>query len=354
MATARKRPGTPGDMLRIGATMGVPPVLCSLGLVPAEVFSAGGFDQGLFDDPDNLISFTARNRLLEHCAAMSGCEHFGLLSGQQGGLHSLGLVGLLVKYSPDVGAALAKLVRYFHLHAHGATLNLEVQGGTAILGYQIQQGGAGTNKQVGDGAIAGLFNILRELCGPDWKPTEVWAMHRKPRNIEPYKQLFKAHLQFNAEQNAIVLHASWLAKPLPEVHADVRKMVQKQVDTLASRHRDDFPEQVRAVLRASLLSGDAKAARVAALLSIHPRTLNRRLNVYGLGYQALLDESRFEMARQMLKDSDLTISEIALALLYADARSFIQAFRRWSGETPARWRATQKQQRRTSVRTEAS
>ncbi len=276
---------------------------------------------------------------------MSGCEHFGLLSGQKGGLHSLGLVGLLVKYSPDVGAALDKLVRYFHLHAHGATLSLEVKGGTAILGYQIQYGGAGTNKQVGDGAIAGLFNILRELCGPGWKPTEVWAMHRKPQFIEPYQQCFKAHLQFNAEQNAIVFHSSWLANPLPEVHADVRKMVQKQVDTLASRHRDDFPEQVRNLLRASLLSGDAKAERVAALLSIHSRTLNRRLKVYGLGYQALLDESRFEMARQMLKDSDLEISEIALALLYADSRSFIQAFRRWSGDTPARWRATQKRLR---------
>jgi len=343
MATAGKGPGTRRDMLRIGATMGVPPVLRSLGLVPAEVLSAGGFDQGLFDDPDNLISFAARNRLLEHCVAMSGCEHFGLLIGQHGGLHSLGLVGLLVKYSPDVEAALANLVRYFHLHAHGATLNLAVQGGTAILGYQIQEGGAGTNRQVGDGAIAGLFNILRELCGPGWKPTEVWAIHRKPRNIEPYQQYFKARLRFNAEQNAIVFHSSWLATPLPEVHSDVRRMVQKQIDALASRHRDDFPEQVRTLLRAALLSGDARADRVASLLSIHPRTLNRRLNPYGLSYQTLLDNCRFEMAQQMLKDSDLKISEIALVLHYADARSFIQAFRRWCNTTPARWRAAQKQ-----------
>lgn len=349
MATAKTGPGTPRDMLRIGATMGVPPVLRSLGLNPAEVLSAGGFDQGLFDDPDNPISFTARNRLLEHCAAMSKCEHFGLLIGQQGGLHSLGLVGLLARYSPDVGSALNNLVRYFHLHAHGATLSLEVQAGTAILSYQIQHGGAGTNKQVGDGAIAGLFNILRELCGPGWKPTEVWTMHREPQNIEAYQQWFKARLQFNAEQNAIVFHSSWLTNRLPEVHADVRHMVQKQVDSLAARHRDDFPEQVRAVLRAALLSGDAGAQRVAALFSIHPRTLNRRLNSYGVGYQALLDESRFEMARQMLKDSDLKIGEIALVLLYADARSFIQAFRRWSGETPARWRTTQKRLRRTST-----
>ena len=187
-----------------------------------------------------------------------------------------------------------------------------------------------------------MFNSLRELCGPNWQPREVWLVHQQPLDTKPYRQFFQTHLQFNAEQNAIVFHSSWLANPLPEVHSDVRRMVQKQIDALASRHRDDFPEQVRTLLRAALLSGDARADRVAALLSIHPRTLNRRLKLCGLSYQTLLDNCRFEMAQQMLKDSDLKISEIALVLHYADARSFIQAFRRWSNTTPARWRAAQK------------
>ena len=78
---------------------------------------------------------------------------------------------------------------------------------------------------------------------------------------------------------------------------------------------------------------------------MHPRTLNRRLQTYGVGYQELVDESRFDIARQMLQDSDLDIYQIALMLHYADARSFIRAFRRWSGDTPASWRATQKKLR---------
>jgi AraC-like DNA-binding protein len=82
---------------------------------------------------------------------------------------------------------------------------------------------------------------------------------------------------------------------------------------------------------------------------MHPRTLNRRLNTYGLGYQELLDETRFEIAQQMLKESSLEVSEIALRLDYAEARSFIRAFRRWSGTTPARWRATEKQLRQKRI-----
>jgi len=61
------------------------------------------------------------------------------------------------------------------------------------------------------------------------------------------------------------------------------------------------------------------------------------------------EASTEKMARQMLNDSDLAVSEIAQILHYPDARSFIRAFRRWSDSTPARWRATQKQLRRTPV-----
>jgi AraC-like DNA-binding protein len=336
-------------MLRVGATMGLPEVLRSLGVNPRQVLSQAGFDAGLFDDPDNVISFTARGRLMAHCVARTGCQHFGLLVGQRGGLHSLGLVGLLVKYSPDVGTALKNLVRYLHLLFRGAAPTLQAEGGEAILGYQIYQRGAQANDQVGDGAAAVIFNILRELCGPDWKPTEAWFAHRKPEDVEPFRRFFGVLLRFDAEQNAIVFSSSWLKRPLPEVHPDVRRLVQKQIDALEAQHGDDFPEQVRAVLRAALATGDATAERVAALFSMHHRTLNRRLNAYGIGYQELVDETRFEMARQMLNDSDLAISEIAMTLHYADARSFIRAFRRWSDATPARWRATQKQLRRTSA-----
>ena len=342
MAKQVKRLSPAKAMLRIGATMGVPSVLQSLGLSAHEVLLAGGFDVSLFDDPDNTLSYAARGRLMAYCASKSECEHFGLMVGQRDGLNSLGLVGLLAKHSPDVREALHKLIRYFHLHAHGASASLEIQGDTVILGYQILESRTQGNDQVGDGAVAAIANMIRELCGPGWNPTEVWFMHRKPGDIEPFRKFFRAPLRFDAEQYAIVFKSSWLQRSLPEVDADVRRLLQQQIDLLADRHGDNFLEQVRTVVRALTLSGGANADRAAALFSMHTRTLNRRLQSYGVGYQELVDESRFDIARQMLQDSDLDIYQIALMLHYADARSFIRAYKRWSGDTPASWRATQK------------
>ena len=345
--TARQEPAE--AMVRVGTVMALPEVLRRLGANPRDVLSEAGFDVGLFDDPDNLITFKARGRLIAHCVARTGCQHFGLLVGQPGGLHSLGLIGLLAKFSPDVGTALNNLVRHFHLHLRGAALALNVEGGAAILNYHIYQRGAQANDQVGDGVVAVMFNIMRELCGPDWKPTEVWFAHRKPENIEPFRRFFQVRLCFDAERNALIFSSSWLLRPLPEVHPDVRRSLQKQIDALEARHGDNFPEQVRTVLRAALATEDARADRVAALFAMNRRTLNRRLNSFGIGYQELVDEIRFGLAQQMLDDTDLAVSEIAMMLHYADARSFIRAFRRWSDATPARWRATQKMLRRIAL-----
>ncbi len=333
-------------MIRVGTVMGIPQALESLGLDSGEVLAEGGFDPGIFSDPDNLLAFTTRSQLIDHCTKKSACEYFGLLIGQRAGLHSLGLVGLLMRYSPDVRTALNNLVRYFHLHAHHSTsTSLQVQGGTAMLGFQIHQNIGSAGAQTADGALAIMVNMLRELCRPGWKPKEIWFMHSKPENLRPFQEFFEVRLRFNAEQNAVVLDSSCLTWRLPEVHDEVRQLVQKHVDQLASLYTDDFPEQVRTVLRASFISGDITAEHVAAMFSIHTRTLNRHLGAYGISYRDLVEEIRFEMARQILESSNTDIREVATILLYADQRSFIRAFRRWSGTTPARWRAAQKRQR---------
>ena len=44
---------------------------------------------------------------------------------------------------------------------------------------------------------------------------------------------------------------------------------------------------------------------------MHTRTLSRRLNSFGVGFQQLVDETRFEIARQMLEHSAKEVGDIA-------------------------------------------
>jgi AraC-like DNA-binding protein len=324
--------------VRIGVAVAIPAVLRSLGADPAEVVGEAGLDLKLLADPDNLISYATRSRLFAQCVAKTGCKHFGLLVGQQGQLPSLGLVGFLAQSSPDVGTALRSLVRYVYFHAHGGAPTLAVHGDSATFGYDTYQPNVEAIDQTGDGAIAMEFNIMRSLCGPGWKPIEVLFAHRKPADVGPFRRFFRAPLRFDAEQYALVFSATWLTHRVFGAQPELRRLLQKQIDALDARHRGDFPEQVRSVLRSALLTGHGTADQVAALFSMHSRTLRRRLNDFGTSFQALADEGRFAVARQMLEDSAMGVSQITASLGYADASAFTRAFRRWSGTTPAVWR----------------
>ncbi len=325
-------------MLRIGATIGVPKVLLSLGAYPAEVLAEVGVDLKLFDNPNNQISFLARGRMMEHCAERTACPHFGLLVGQQAGLLSFGLVGLLAKYSPDVGSGLRSLVRYMHLHVRGATTTLAVDSDLAVLDYQIYQTRALGNDQVGAGAVAVAFNIVRDLCGNDWKPVEVRFAHSKPEDVAPFSRFFRVPLRFDNEQYAVVFSASWLNHRLHDTSPELLHLLQQEIDKLEVRQEDNFLEQVRSLLRTTVATGHSSADQIAELFSMNRRTINRHLNALGTNFQEVADEIRFEIARQLLEDSAMEISQIASLLGYCNASAFTRAFRRWSSTTPARWR----------------
>jgi AraC-like DNA-binding protein len=335
--------GRPADnaTVRIGGSLAVPMVLQDLGMDPAEVLGEAGFNLALFDDPDNLVAYRARGHLLQHCSRRTGCPHFGLLVGQRGGLHSLGLTGLLAKNSPDVETALRDLTVYFHLHVRGAATRLAVGERTAMMAYSAYEPGVEGSEQTGDGACAVMFNILRSLCGNSFQPEEVRFAHRRPADLGPYRRFFQAPLAFDAEEYAVVFARKWLARRLPTPDAELQRLLRKQVEVLEAAHGNRFPDQVRGVLSAALPTGHASAVQVAGLFSMHVRTFSRRLQESGASFRTLVDEQRFELARRMLRDTGLEVSRIAAALGYTDASAFGRAFRRWSGNTPARWRAQQ-------------
>lgn len=335
----QKQIATPATV-RIGATIGLPDVLRSLGEDPAEVLAEVGLGLELFDDPNNRVSYQDRGRLMAYCADRTGCRHFGLLVGQRAGLLSFGFVGLLAKYSPNLRSALNSLMRYIHLHVRGATVALAIDSDLAVFEYLIYQYRAQGNEQVGDGAVAVAFNIVSELCGKDWAPVEVRFAHRKPEDVKPYSQYFDTPLRFDAEQYAVVFPAAWLDHRLPDTSPELLHLLQQEIDKLEISLEDDFQEQVRSLLRTTLVTGHASASQIAELFSMHRRTLNRRLNASGTSFRKLSDEVSFEIARQLLEDSSIEIIQIASILGYSNASAFTRSFRRWCGTTPASWRTT--------------
>jgi AraC-like DNA-binding protein len=64
----------------------------------------------------------------------------------------------------------------------------------------------------------------------------------------------------------------------------------------------------------------------------------RHLTDNGLKFNELLNQAKFEHAKNMLRDNIEPITEIARSLGYSDAAHFTRAFHRWSENSPTEYR----------------
>jgi len=320
---------------RVGPLAVIPGLLRELGADPDQVLASAGLDAAALNDVENWIPYVAMGRLLRVCALMTRCSHFALLVGQRANLLHLGLPGELMRHSATLNAALQTFVVYHHLNSQGmATFFLQEENGVAALGLAIYQKGAESVDQIYDCGIALACNVIREVCSARWAPEKVLLSRTRPADMGPYRRVFQAPCRFDSDRTAILFPAHWLKRAMPA--ADLRRL--RSLEGQAHAIGIELVDQLRRALRTLLLLGKNSGDELAELLSMHRRTLNRRLETQGTTFQKVLDEVRFEAARQLLDVTRVPLTEIAAFLGYAESSAFSRAFRRWSGEAPSRRR----------------
>lgn len=322
---------------RIGVLVELPQVLRDMGQDPATVIVGAGINPEVLRSPENSLSFAELDRLLQACVAATGCEHFGLLVGQRSSTASLGLVGRLMRTAPTFKDAILDLCTNQRRYVHGAVAYLVIQNDIAFWGYAVHHPDLKTIEQISDGAMAVAFNMARELV--DLVPDEILLSHRAPGNTAPYCRFFGFTPRFDAEQYALAFPASLLSRPVRGADRELRRILEKAVAAYWAVEQPTVTHTVTRMLRSRVIFPDISLEAVASEMSMQPRTLNRRLQAEGRSFRELVNEARFEVARQLLAGTRMDVTNIALALGYADPSGFTHAFQRWSGMAPSEWRA---------------
>lgn len=320
---------------RVGALTGLPALVDKLGIDASTVVAAAGLPPDALASADNRIRYDAFGRLLETAARMTGYAHFGLTTGRMWHLEDLGLVGELARNATDVREALQLIVAHQHLDSEGGLVFLAHHGPIVDIGYAVYYPGATGTDQVYDCALAALFTMMRELAGSQWLPVEAFLPHAKPWQSRHYRNLFHVEPHFDSEYCSLRFPAYWLERPIDGADQAARK---RALERLRLTSRPDLLQQVYRALRESLLSGRSSGDDVAGMLSMHRRTLNRRLQERGTTFQRVLDSVRCEIARQLLDHSSLALDDIAASLGYAGVSAFMRSFHRWTGASPGQLR----------------
>lgn len=335
----RPRAAATSARAHVAALRGIPVVLARFGVPSEPILATANLRPVDLDDPECTAPFTELDRLLGLCMRKTRCEHLGLLVGQHIMLQSFGVVGRAARNAPSVGAALQDLAGFFLLHDSGGSINLSIHDGSVTFGYGIHTPGIRYADQVYDLAVGGMVNIMRELCGREWRPAVVLLPRKRPPSLRPYRERLQAPLRFDSVLAGITFPEPVLSRPVVGADSYLHTLLSENASAALARTDPLLHADVRRAIRLQLLAQQCSRREVARQLGLHERTLGRRLQASGTTFQRLLDETRLDIARQLLRDTRVPVARVAAALGYGDPTVFTRAFARWTGRTPSRFRA---------------
>ena len=324
--------------LRVSAAWGLPGLLEENGVPLDLALDDAGLDRSTFEHRDNVFTYPQLEKLFAACERRLQCDHVGLLVGQRSRLSDMGLAGEVATCAATVGDGIRAFMDNFNLHDTAATCTLIESGRQARFVYSVLEHGMGDTRQFQFGGIAIAFNIFQDLCGLEFQPTDVTFASRMPSNGRTFQKYFRAPVHFDSDESALVVARQWLDKPLPAVDLQRRAEVESEIRRQYEKMLLDFPATVRRIARKQLLLGNFTMEDVAAMLSMHRRTLDRHLQERGVQYGELVETVKEDVARQLLRDTTMPIQQIAATVRFSSAANFATAFRRRVGMTPSAYR----------------
>jgi AraC-like DNA-binding protein len=253
-----------------------------------------------------------------------------------------GSYGMLVRASltsPTLGVALARWCRHHGLLTDDIRLSLSESNGIATLQLdEVRELGVFQEFCV----VSVLRNALGVACWLTDSRIPLTATHLRfapPAHVDSYRVLFDGHTHFNAPTHCLQFDEGYLALPVRRDEAALQQMLQRALLLTVRPYRRDrlLVERVRQTL-AQHPEHSRNADDLAARLNMSARTLHRQLREEGASLQQLKDSVREQRARELLLRTGKALKQIATEVGFSNEKSFIRAFKTWTGQAPEAFR----------------
>lgn len=293
-------------------------------------------------DDAAFIVFKQLTALLEETASVLGEPSFGMRLAEYQGMDILGPISVVARSSDTVGGAINSIARYLHLHCPALTLSssLMKHEGVPVIRLQLEIGEEGMEyrAQAYELSLANAMQVMKLLCGEAFRPLSAHFRHLPVAAESDYREIYGTQLHFEQDWSGFCLPVSIVGIPLSSADHQTWELAQRYLDSQQAPNARYLAEEVVRLVTKLLPTGQCNSKRIAAQLSMHQRTLQRRLADEGYSFETLLNDERRRLARDYLMESNLELSQITGLLGYAEQATFTRACKAWFGVTPREYR----------------
>ncbi|KPF58451.1 hypothetical protein IP88_16550 [alpha proteobacterium AAP81b] len=180
--------------------------------------------------------------------------------------------------------------------------------------------------------LGAIRTLIADLMGGELPLERVTQASPPPANWPDLRHYFPCPVEFNADRTQWQFLPGSVSRPLPLADGELHGLYSARCDVVLGRANADSTIKDRLAARLRRCDGPFLSAGDAARqLALSERTLHRRLAEEGTRFSAMVDDARYDRARDLLLDRRMTVESVAFAVGFAEPSSFSRAFKRWSG-----------------------
>ena len=312
-------------------------------LKPEDALNAAAIPAGILDNSVSRIDGRRFQTLIRWLIERTRDPLFGLKSARYVQPGSYSLVGYMAMNCRTAREALHITPLYEAIVGDMGITRIEKYGPHLAMRWVCQYDDPVVRPHMIDNVLGSWLLFARWLADMhDGKPERVLFERPRPSAqwLSVYEDIFCAPLEFGSNKSALIFPEPILDTPLRQPDPSLLAALEQQATQMMADLQQQHPVvmQTRSLLRALMQDGLPRRDKVAAELGLTERTLQRRLDEAGTGYQQLLDDLRRELASEWLRSSTMAVNDIAARLGFSEARSFHRRFKAWTGMTPGEYR----------------
>ncbi|WP_417564921.1 AraC family transcriptional regulator [Marinobacter sp.] len=292
-------------------------------------------------DPDRRVPADAHYRLWEHAEHVTGDPGVGLHAGQVVDPERMGLVGHVFFNCDTLGEAVTQYVRLHRLINESVFLSFEQTGDQAILCWQPDLAEHYCRQDM-DRTLAAAITRTRHFIHPDIRAEWADIGHPAPAYADEYEKLLGGPVRFDCGITRLAFNSRHLGHPIPRRNPYIYSAMLKQVNSLLARlqTRRSFGRKIRRLISKQMATEKIDADTLARQCHMSRQTLYRKLKKEGLSFHGLVEQVRQDKALRYVSTNYYALGEIAFLLGFSELSAFSRAFKRWTGTSPAEYRAT--------------
>lgn len=314
------------------------------GVTRTALLADTGIKVETLNDPATRISHQQKLSLFGKVLQLSRQPGTGLRIGQRQRLADLGVYGYALSSSATFGEAVDFGIRHIKLAGPVLEKNFHLENDVAVFeGRDVIDLGE-LLPLVSEYWLSSIITLLGRIMERPFQANRLLLPYPAPAHAAMYEEVFQCPVEFNTGVMQWYFDAALLTLPCPNANPITADICANFCARMLQSLDANEPEIVRTIRLACLnkiggAGGLPGIEKMAAHLNLSSRTMHRHLAEAGTGYQKIVDEVRRRLAEEFLINTGLSIEEVAERTGFSDASNFRKAFRKWTGEAPAEFRA---------------